>query len=100
MKFICFIVGVANIMKREKLWSNNYDYDGCDCRYPLNNPENLDFVKTIYKKMELIKTLKNPNISSFEKKNIIEKSEFFENTMKPNKSLGGLFTDWNFEIDS
>jgi hypothetical protein len=101
MNLLYFIVGVTNIIKNGDLILNKFNYAGCDCRYPLNSSEDLLLIllKERHYKMEFMKTLQSPNLSNFDKMSRIEKSEFFENKMKPNITSGGLFNDWNFEIE-
>ena len=75
--------------------------DGCDERYPIKQEES-DEIKNIidnYRKYELLNKLTSDNISTIEKLVLIEK-EFESNQINaPNITSGGLFDDFNFEIN-
>jgi hypothetical protein len=75
--------------------------DGCDGRYPIKE-ENSDEIKNIidnYRKFELLNKLTSDKISTVDKLILIQK-EFESNQINaPNITSGGLFDDFNFEIN-
>ena len=77
---------------------------GYDCRYALNYTEPEDFeklsnIKCNLEKMKLLKLLENPTISLYEKTRRVELYEFYDKFSSPNVTRGGLYKDWNFDID-
>uniref|UniRef100_A0A6C0ESQ9 Uncharacterized protein n=1 Tax=viral metagenome TaxID=1070528 RepID=A0A6C0ESQ9_9ZZZZ len=69
---------------------------GYDFRNNAIDEINLDVLKSI-KKHEILMTLQSPDISIFEKMNIIEEIDVSDSYLY-NISKGGLFDDWNQPI--
>ena len=73
--------------------------NGFDNRY--NGSENVDDIilniKKFNRKMELLKTLENNNLSNHVKVEILKKYNNYETdcSVKPNILAGGLFKDWD-----
>jgi hypothetical protein len=99
---------VTDILNSEMLTRNNNSFFsklGYDNRY--NNTENkndLDIIFNItlfHQQLHLLKKLKKTNISQHTKLDLIEKynKNKEKSNMVSNISEGGLYKDWNYDID-
>ena len=74
-----------------------FKWDGCDTRYPLEPDivEEVERIREIYNKKNILNQLNSSRISISDKLGIIDR-EF--HTYTPSITGAGLLDDWNFEI--
>lgn len=97
-----FLIGTATVFTNTNTgkMNNGKMNNGNDYRYnqTFEKPQLYNITKSL-KKMALLKTLENPDISIVEKMNNIHYYSFlFDETIKPNIRAGGLYNDWDFEL--
>jgi hypothetical protein len=91
-------------IKLGRSYSNEFNFninDGYDGRYngTYNDDELLVNITHFNRKMNLLKTLENKNISKDSKVKLIEEYNINEipSPILPNIHSGGLFKDWNWD---
>ena len=92
-------------IKRQRSYSDDFNFnlnDGYDGRYNGTDKDDelLLNITHFNRKMKLLKTLENKNISQDIKVNLIEEHNKYENPspILPNIHSGGLFKDWDWDI--
>lgn len=94
-----FLMGTATVFTNTNIIIGKMN-NGNDYRYnqTFENDQLYNITKSL-KKMALLKTLENLDVSIVEKlDNIHYYSFLFDKTIKPNIEEGGLYKDWDFEL--
>jgi hypothetical protein len=104
MYIVYLLISSKNVLKSNQNALLRSINSGYDCRYALNYTEPQEFeklcnIKRNFDKMKLLKLLESPTISLHEKVRRVEISEFYVKFISPNVTQGGLYKDWNFDID-
>ena len=104
MYIIYLLLGGKTVLKTTQIALSRSSTTGYDFRYALNYTEPEEFeklcnIKCNLNKMKLLKLLENPTISLHEKERRVEISEFYDKFVSPNVTRGGLYKDWDFDID-
>ena len=87
-------IKTTNIFFSKAGYDNRYNGSDNDSNIILN-------ITRFYRQMELLKTLENKNVSRHTKLKLVENYEKHENhtPLLPNIFSGGLYNDWNYDIE-
>jgi hypothetical protein len=93
------LLGSKITYRTSEIFSLRSCYEGCDNRFNVTSDidyEKLRLINISFLNFNLLKNLEDTKVPMCEKLRLIENSDIFNYSIKPNVEGGNLYKDWDF----